>query len=131
MTKDFLTKLNELKKLKLPQKDYAIFGSGPLAIRGIRDSRDIDIIVKQSLWDKLAKKYPIKNGKLIELGFMEIFRDWSPFFNEVDNLIDDSDLFQGIQFVKLKYVLEWKNISLREKDKKDIKLINDYLRKLI
>ena len=32
----FLEKLEELKLLNLPQCDYAITGSGPMAIRGLR-----------------------------------------------------------------------------------------------
>ena len=45
--------LKKVKELNLPQNQYAIFGSGPLAIRGIRDSNDIDLIVKKKLWNKL------------------------------------------------------------------------------
>lgn len=58
MMKNFKKQLAELKKLNLPKDKYAIFGSGPLAINGIRDSDDIDIIVKSEVWDELAKKYP-------------------------------------------------------------------------
>ena len=50
--------LNELKTLDFPQDKFAIFGSGPMAIRGIRESHDIDIIVKYDLWDELEHKYP-------------------------------------------------------------------------
>lgn len=36
-----------LKSLKLPPKDYAIFGSGPLLQRGIRTlTNDLDIIAR-------------------------------------------------------------------------------------
>lgn len=43
----FLEKLKELKKLNLPEDQYIIWGSGVLAIRGIRDASDIDIIVSK------------------------------------------------------------------------------------
>ena len=46
---NFKKQLAELKKLNLPNDKYAVFGSGPLAIYGIRDSEDIDIIVKSEL----------------------------------------------------------------------------------
>lgn len=41
--------LAELKELNLPPDKYAIFGSGPLAVHNIKESEDIDIIVKPDL----------------------------------------------------------------------------------
>ena len=52
---DFLKKLKALDDLKLPQNDYAITGSGPLAIRNIRQAQDIDILVRKTLWQDLLK----------------------------------------------------------------------------
>ena len=118
--------LKELKKIKLPRNQYAIFGSGPLAIRNIRKSKDIDIIVKKKLWNKLIKKYKVRNGK-IKIGNVEIFKDWLGFKN-VNKLIADVDIFKNIRFVKLKYVISWKKKRNKEKDKRDIKLINKYIK---
>ena len=112
--------LNKLKKLNLPKEDYAVFGSSPLAIRGLRENHDIDIIVKQKLWDKLVKKYPVEEDKVIKIDFIEIYRSWLPWIKDTDNLIDDAEIIHEIKFVKLKYVLLWKKIHNREKDKKDI-----------
>jgi len=120
---NFKKQLAELKKLNLPNDKYAVFGSGPLAIRGIRNSKDIDIIVKLDLWNKLIKRYPQENDKLIRIGFIEIYKNWLPWFEDVNLLIDDADIFERIRFVKLKYVLAWKKSFGREKDKKDIQLI--------
>ena len=39
--------LDEVKRLNLPKDKFAIFGSGPIAIRGLREARDIDLIVKK------------------------------------------------------------------------------------
>lgn len=49
--------LNEFKKLNLPKGEYLIYGSGPLGIREIRKIHDLDIIVKDSFYRKLLKKY--------------------------------------------------------------------------
>ncbi|MBU4162487.1 hypothetical protein KJ859_02815 [Patescibacteria group bacterium] len=135
---NFKKQLAELKKLNLPKDKFAIFGSGPLAINGIRDSEDIDIIVKSDVWDELAKKYPkelekeyshLEKGKLIKIGEIEIYKNWEPWFDDVNLLIDDSDIFEGIRFVKLNYVLEWKKKYGREKDQKDVQLIEEYMEK--
>jgi len=48
--------LDELKALALPPDQYAVFGSGPMAVRGIREANDLDLIVKESLWDDLRKR---------------------------------------------------------------------------
>ena len=128
---EFKEYLDELKKLNLPNDKYAVFGSGPLAIHKIRDSDDIDIIVKEDLWNKLIKKYPQENDKLIKIGSVEIYKNWLPWFKDVNFLIDDADIFENIRFVKLKYVLEWKKAYGREKDKRDVKLIEKYINTII
>lgn len=122
--------LEELKKLNLPKDKFAIFGSGPLGIRNIRESNDIDLIVKEELWNELRKKYPINKEKYdaIIIGNIEIFHKWPPF-EEVNILIDSADIIQGFRFVKLEYVLEWKKFLNREKDLRDIKLIEEYFKK--
>jgi len=40
MNKRFKQLLKELKKLNLPINEYAIYGSGPMAIRKLRDVSD-------------------------------------------------------------------------------------------
>ncbi len=132
--------LDELKKLNLPKDKYAVFGSGPLAIRGLRENKDIDIIVKLDLWQRLKKKYPDKIKKTeddkaesIYIGNIQIlevnYQDWSSFINDPDRLIDQAETIQGFPFVKLEHLLECKKIMNREKDWKDIELINGYLSK--
>lgn len=125
-TCNFEKHLCELKKLKLPKKQYAIFGSGPLAIRGIRKSEDIDIIVNQTLWNKLVKKYPLNTEFLIKINSIEIYKNWLPWIKDTDKIIEDSETIEGFPFVKLKHVFDWKRKYGREKDKKDIELIKQY-----
>jgi len=133
--------LDELKKLNLPKGKYAVFGSGPLAIRALRENKDIDIIVKSDLWQQLKKKHPDKIKKTeddkaesIYLGNIQIlevnYQDWSAFVDDPDKLIDEAEIIQGFSFVKLEHLLECKKIMNRKKDWQDIKLINDYLSKM-
>ena len=131
---EFDSLLKDLKKLNLPKNEFAIFGSGPLAIRGIRDSRDLDIIVKPELWNNLAKKYKIEKFKVepkkqfIKIGEIEIYPDWLPWLKNTENLIDTADFINEVPYVKLKYVIKWKEMFNREKDKKDIELIEKWLK---
>lgn len=121
--------LDELKELNLPEKQYAIFGSGPMAVRGIRDVNDIDIVVKEDLWNNLRVQFPksIYKTDSIKIGNIEIFKNWSPWFDNVNSLIDTAEKIGDFWYVHLSNVLKWKKLMGREKDKTDIKLIEDYL----
>ncbi len=120
--------LEELKEFKLPNDKFAIFGSGPMAIRGICENNDIDIIVNKELWNKLKAKYPklvnINDIKLTKN--IEIWSNWPNF--DIDKLIRESEIIDGIRFVGLDRVLEWKNLRKREKDLHHIKLIEGYMK---
>jgi predicted nucleotidyltransferase len=122
--------IKEITKLRLPKDKFAVFGSGPLMIRGIRDANDIDIIVKKSLWTELVWTHPSKKNA-IQLGkIVEVYKDWVPIWDNnpgIDILIDTADVIEGVRFVKLEHVLSWKTARGQEKDLKDIKLIEDYL----
>lgn len=125
--------LAELKKLNLPKNEFAIFGSGPLAIRGIKDADDLDIIVKPKLWKMLAKKYPVKDATYerevwIEIGNIDILKNWKPWFEDSDKLIEEADIIDGVRFVKLEHVISWKKSFNRDKDQVDIKSTENYLK---
>ena len=88
----------------------------------------MDILVKEEFWNGLKRIYPPNKKGYIEIGRIEIFKEWKPWFNDPNKLIDDSDIIEGFRYVKLKYVLEWKKAMGRDKDKKDIELINKFLK---
>ena len=124
--------IDELIALGMPAADYAVFGSGPLAIRGLRQNDDIDIIARPGLWAEIAARFPEntigEEAVEIKIGHVSIFKDWLPWFEDSASLIDTADVFDGVRFVNLDNVLAWKKSRAREKDKIDIELINEYLR---
>lgn len=105
--------LGELSKLNLPKDQYAIFGSGPLAVRKLRENKDIDIIVTKELWNKLIKNKKFKLTKKggLKMGHIEIFNSWHLIKESTEKLIKNSEMIKGFPFVKLKYVLKWKKIK--------------------
>ncbi len=119
--------LSELKRLNLPKGQYAIFGSGPIAVRGLREVSDLDIIVKPNLFNKLKKKYPQKTNKhpfgCLNISNIEIGDNWQGDSSKIKEMIDNSEEIGGFSFVKLSQVKEWKQKMGRRKDKQDIKLI--------
>jgi len=119
--------LEELKNLGLPADQFAVFGSGSLAIRGLRENKDIDVIVKEHLWQRLADDFSAINSKEVVVGNISFFNNWLPWFDDVDALIDGADIIDGLRFVTLENVVSWKTDLAREKDLSDVALIKKYL----
>jgi lipopolysaccharide biosynthesis regulator YciM len=124
--------LKELENFGLPKDKFAIFGSGPMGIRGLKKVKDLDLAVMPEIWQELAKKYQVKKVKKGEKIFLskniEIRRRPNTKLN-ADKLIMQADVFDGIRYVKLKNVIEYKEKLKRVKDLKDIELIKRYLQK--
>ncbi len=122
-----------VKELGLPIDKYALFGSAPLGVRGFRDCHDIDIIVTEDLWNEYKSKnwevrtMPHGSQGLLN-GEVELWKDWKPGQWDIEQLIREAEIIDGLPFVKLERVLEWKRLSGRDKDLKDIEIIEKFLR---
>lgn len=128
---------NEVKKLNFPLGEYVIIGSGPMAARGIRGYKDIDILVAENFYRKLLKDgwkiVEIKgaNGefKVLKNGKFEVDkRLWRGGYKpNTEILIRSAELINGIPFMPLPELIKFKKALGREKDLEDIKLIKKYL----
>ena len=123
--------LRQVQELKLPVGDFAIFGSGPLLVRGIIDQvGDIDILCRGDAWLKASSI-----GKLVYLdeydveiisiddGLITLGRSWGYGDFDVDELIDSAEEINGLPFVLLRYVIEYKRIANRAKDLAHLELL--------
>ncbi len=61
MTKEFENLLVEVKALDFTEGEWAIYGSGPMAVRDIRQSNDLDIVVFDSLYQPRGGNYQSRN----------------------------------------------------------------------
>ena len=120
----FVELLKSLEELNLPKNQYLIWGSGPLAIRGIRESRDIDLIVSKQLWDHLECS---QTRKMIQRGNIEIWNDCLNLSHKIEQMISHPDMIYGFPFMTLTDTIEWKRFMNRGKDLNDIALIESYL----
>ena len=105
---DYLLEL--LKSYNLPDGEYAVFGSAPLAITGmINDVSDFDVIIKPRSWNfESDNEYRTKD--------IEFFDNWPGF--DVDDLIDNHTFeHNGFLFVNPNQVIKYKRKLKREKDK--------------
>ncbi len=138
MNKSFFIFLEQLKKRNLPKNTYAIFGSGPLGVRNIRDTHDLDLIIDEQLFDKYKnmphwkfKNFVIDNRyvEMIENNWIECYKKWGPGAWNTQQLIRKAEFINNMPFVKLETVKKWKRILGREKDLKDIQLIDEYIQR--
>ncbi|MFC1612312.1 hypothetical protein ACFL29_00480 [Patescibacteria group bacterium] len=130
--------LKIIKALELPKGKFAIFGSGPMAVRKLREGRDVDLIVTEDILDEYKEKPGWQYRKFtrdkreieaVERDAIEMYKDWGPGKWNIKRLINESEIIDGLPFVRLEEVLRWKKISAREKDLNDIKLIEEFLKK--
>ena len=134
---NFQIQFEELKNLDLPPNQFLVVGSGPMSIREIRDSEDIDVIVTLDLWNELIRTYSVEPNswgvERISIGDnIEILNpDQSIFSNSsiipVDDVHSQADTFDGIKFLHLEHLKVFKKKLGREKDLRDIELIDRYI----
>lgn len=132
---NFKTLLKNLTRLGFPKDQFVIVGSGPLGVRNLRESKDLDILVSDQFWNQIMQKYPIKNeygidkievGKDIEiLGEGSAFRDSD--VASTNEIIETADVIDGIRYINLDLLKKFKKKMGRAKDIQDIELINQYL----
>ena len=107
----------------MPSGDFAIFGSGPLIVRGVVEAtNDLDIIARRAAWERV-----------IQIGTVSTFDDGNPCVNlldgritfgttwkygtfNLDELIDTAELIEGLPFVRLEHVVSYKRAAGRPKD---------------
>jgi hypothetical protein len=120
---DFML-FDKVRRLNLPLRDFAIFGSGPLAIRGIIPAcNDLDILCRRKAWEivrsmgkvEFLSEYNVTVASMCEhtLTFGTV---WGIGDFDVDELIDTAEIISGLPFVQLEHVIRYKKIRLSEKD---------------
>ena len=116
----------------LPQGDYALFGSGPLLARGwIDHAGDLDVLARGAAWD-LAKNtgrldhLEVYGVDVVTVGeHITIGTSWGIGDFDVDSLIDEAELIEGIPCVLLEHVIAYKRIANRPKDRMHLKVIDE------
>jgi len=124
----------KVKDLYLPIGKYALFGSAPLGVRNLKECHDVDIIVSEDLFKEYGNKSEWERGvassgaERLFSGDIELFRDWRPGEWDVNKIIDEAEIIDGLPFVKLEEMIKWKKIMGRDKDFKDIEIAEKYIR---
>ena len=127
--------LAELQALKLPSGQYVVVGGAALAIRDIRDTDDIDLVVTQQLFDELAtrgwKPKARPNGKPgLKFGRAEAYLDVNceAFGQSTSWLLEHAERVHDTLLVDLPTLAQFKAGYGRDKDFRDLKLIHEHMR---
>ena len=128
---------NKVKALNLPLDQIIVIGSGILDQLGIRPASDIDLAASPDLMKKLSEKsgdwikkfddnqrfYFIKDD-----GSAEVWDGWEFDGQAVSygELLSQSVEYDGVRFVNLEFLSQWKKWRSREKDVQDVKLIDEW-----
>ncbi len=126
--------INKVKELNLPPGSYVVFGSCPLAIAGIREAKDIDLLVSNGVYEKLNQsgwKVVIKGpkDKPVVHDIFEAHPNWdfSPYSPTLKHLLSTATIVDGIPFASLEEVRKWKAVS-GPKHQTDVELIDRYMK---
>jgi len=125
--------IEKVKALQLPQGEYIVFGSCPLAVAGLREANDVDMLVSKKLlkeleqrcWQQITKA---SDDKPFTHDVFEAHDAWDfdGYSRTLEQLLATADIVDGIPFASLAEVRAWKEASGRPKDLKDIELIDTH-----
>lgn len=122
--------ITELNRLGLPRGQYVVVGGAALAVRGIRETDDIDVVVTTELFEKLAESGWVlqlrPNGKPgLHRGSVEAYLDvdGDDFKRSLSWLLSRAEILRGHAFVDLETLAGFKASYGREKDLQDLNLI--------
>lgn len=129
--------IENVKALGLPPGSFAVVGSAIMAMKGLRDVGDIDLVVTPEAFRRLQelgwKRRWFFRGmfrcKAITNGPMEAFSNmfYGSYRISTAQIIRSAEIIQGIPFMNLHELRAFKLALGREKDQRDIKIIDGYL----
>ncbi len=131
----------EINKLGFPKENYVVVGSGHLIALGLKEGKDIDIVVTKGLYDKCIKDgwkvlpwtYPGTEGQTyLRKGLVELYLTVSCGDSPTsEELIRNAVIMKGIPFARLEDILRLKREYSKTKPKhlRDVRLIEDYFRR--
>ena len=126
--------LRQMRRLKLPADAYVVVGGAAMAVRGIRETEDIDLVVTPSLFADLEragwrrKRRP--NGKPgLRRDQLEAYLDVNTesFQRTTAWLLEHAEIVEGVPLADLESLVGFKRSYGRAKDIADLKLLRMYV----
>lgn len=120
-----------LRLLGIPPEEALVVGGTVLALLDIRQAADIDVMIPRSKFEELAQKhntasiYPDGSGCL-RLGNVELMYEW--YGKTITDFLPRAIKIGSLNLMSLNDLRAWKQMQDRPKDRRDIKLIDEYLK---
>lgn len=118
----------QIASLGLPGGSYIVVGSGILGALHIRESNDIDLVVDKEVYDtfeSLGWNTGLWGEHVVyQRDFFDIGYDW--YGENAQDLLKRAQVVDGVPYLSLDEVYEWKKAKGREKDVRDLVLIDAY-----
>lgn len=125
--------LDEIRRLNLPVNAYVIVGGAAMAVRDIRETDDIDLVVTPSLFAALERsgwrRKQRPNGKPgLRQGRLEAYLDVNTeaFQRSTPWLIEHAEMVSGVPLVDLGTLAGFKASYGRPKDLADLALLETH-----
>jgi hypothetical protein len=127
--------IRRLLGLGLPPGDWALFGSGPLLVRGwIDEVGDLDVISRGAAWERAKEAgdletLPPDGVEIVNVdgGAITIGTSWRYIEVSIDALIEQAEEIDGIPCVRLEHIIAYKRIADRPKDRGHLAVIEEHL----
>ena len=116
--------INLIESLKLDKNEFWILSSSALVIRGIYpDAGDLDIAVTEKGLEELKNNYNLKQKE----------NDWYIVNDKIECVVDTKEdwkieRYEGYNLQSIEMYYEYLKNSSREKDKKRIPLVEEYMK---
>lgn len=129
--------IQRVRALGLPDGQYMVCGSAILELLGIRKAGDIDLLVSSALFEELETKrgwlrnpqYPTTLDTPDHSAGAKQSLDFMRENYALDDMLPNAHMQDGIAFMSLEQLREAKTQLGREKDLRDLQLIDEYLTK--
>lgn len=122
--------VQQLIDLNLPEGEWALFGSGPLLLRGwITDIGDVDVFARGHALRKaesLGVPEPIgeAGNECIRIGDdLTVLKTWPFGPANIDTMIDTAEKIEGIPCVRLEHIVAYMERFDRPKDRERLAII--------
>jgi hypothetical protein len=119
-----------LLDFEFPERHWALFGSGPLLLRGwIAEIGDVDVFARGpalEIAEKLGAAEPIGDAgnELIRIGKdVTVMKTWPFGPAGLDTMIETAETIEGIPCVRLEYLVAYMEMFDRPKDRDRLAVI--------
>lgn len=116
-------------KFGVPKEDIVVVGGGLLDALGLRESHDLDVMVRPEVFDALKKSGDYDTGisgddEYCRKDEVEVWGTW--YGETFDEVANGAVVHDGVRYLSPEKIIEFKQAKARPKDLADIELLKEY-----